>query len=809
MSKIGDLWVRLGLKKQDFDKGIADATKATKGFSGSVSKLLGGVAAKFLSVAAAIKVLGDGIRTMATFERATATLASVLKTTVAGIKELTDSAKELGRTTEFTATDVTHLQTELARLGFQERDILNMQQSVLKFASAVNTDLASAATFAGGALRSFGLTSAETNRLLDVMAESTAKSALSFSKLETALGIVFPVANQFGLSVEDTTAMLGALSNVLPDASSAATALRNILMNLADSNGKLATSIGHSAQTFPEIVQAFEELSARGVDLNEVLGMSDKRSAAALAAFIGNTKALKDLRNAFDDCHGAVDQMYDTMTNNLVGSVRSLKSAWEGLMLSFQNSTGPIKDVVDWITKMLNKLTDFQNKVNDLNGSAGLQKQAQSYVDRIYGYYGGDMEAVKERIADDMADAERRYYSALGDVANASSKKAKKAAQEQVNRWKEVMDMLKLTDKPLQGAEAYNNRPTTTGGTTTPTGSTTPQLTDEQKRQIEQDKQRIEAIKQNSMEENQAMAARYEKDLALLKKYEEDTTSLSETFAKNLVNKLTIDAKPDDLLESVMTAPERLQKHYDEILSIMEKYGLDTTALQEKYSLLMIQAESEMIESFGENAEALDKWQQELLDTFGEISTSDWFLDELNENVWRTTEGIYGAIEMAEKALEKTKELKEQFLKSVVSGFSDGCQEIMDQLTGVSEINAGAIMQALLEPLADLAVKEGEILMATGLGVEAVKKALQSLNGYAAIAAGAALIAIGTAAKAGLKALAQNGTATTSTSTLGSGSGVGAGVQNLETELTITVEGHLSGSDIVLAGQRTLNNWSR
>ena len=807
MSKIGDLWVRLGLKKQDFDKGITDATKSTKSFGSTVSKQLSGVAAKFLSVAAAIKVLGDGIRTMATFERATATLASVLKTTVAGIKELTDSAKELGRTTEFTATDVTHLQTELARLGFQERDILNMQQSVLKFASAVNTDLASAATFAGGALRSFGLTSAETNRLLDVMAESTAKSALSFSKLETALGIVFPVANQFGLSVEDTTAMLGALSNVLPDASSAATALRNILMNLADSNGKLATSIGHSAQTFPEIVKAFEELSARGVDLNEVLGMSDKRSAAALAAFIGNTKALKDLRNAFDDCHGAVDQMYDTMTNNLVGSVRSLKSAWEGLMLSFQNSTGPIKDVVDWITKMLNKLTDFQNKVNDLNGSAGLQKQAQSYVDRIYGYYGGDMEAVKERIADDMADAERRYYSALGDVANASSRKAKKAAQEQVNRWKEVMDMLKLTDKPLQSAEAFNNRSATTGGTTTPTGSTTPQLTEEQKNQIKQDKQRIEAIKQNSMEENQAMAARYEKDLALLKKYGQDTSSLSETFSKDLVSKLTIDAKPDDLLEGVMTAPERLQKHYDELLSIMEKYGLDSTSLREKFNLLMIQAEAEEAESFGENEEAMDKWQEQVLQTFEELNGLS--LDPLDNELHKITEGTWAAIEMAEKALEKTKELKEQFLKAVVSGFSDGCQEIMDQLTGVSEINAGAIMQALIEPLADLAVKEGEILMATGLGVEAVKKALSSLEGVAAIAAGAALIAIGTAAKAGLKALAQNGTATTSTSTLGAGGSSMGGVQNLETELIITVEGQISGSDIVLAGQRTLNNWSR
>ena len=117
---------------------------------------------------------------------------------------------------------------------------------------------------------------------------------------------------------------------------------------------------------------------------------------------------------------------------------------------------------------------------------------------------------------------------------------------------------------------------------------------------------------------------------------------------------------------------------------------------------------------------------------------------------------------------------------------------------------------ALLEPLADMAIKAGEIIVAEGIAVEAARAALSSFAGYGAIVAGALLIAAGTAAKAGLAALAKGGStsATTASNYGGNGSG-GTTTQNIETELTITVEGRISGSDIVLAGQKTLDSWNR
>ena len=141
--------------------------------------------------------------------------------------------------------------------------------------------------------------------------------------------------------------------------------------------------------------------------------------------------------------------------------------------------------------------------------------------------------------------------------------------------------------------------------------------------------------------------------------------------------------------------------------------------------------------------------------------------------------------------MELTQDLVNGFREAAISGFSDAIQELADQFTGLKDINAGSIVQALLTPLADMAIKAGEIIMAEGI-------------------AGAALVAAGAAAKAGLSALARSGGAATATTSYGSaGSSSAAQTQTIQTEMTVYVTGRLSGSDILLSGQKTQNNWNR
>lgn len=322
------------------------ASKAMRGFSAVMFGTLG-------IVMSFVRYLTGAAQTMREFEQANANLSTILGTSRDGMKALTDSALSLGRITEYTARQVTELQTELAKLGFGQGSIIAMQKPVLEFATAVGANLADAAAVAGSTLRAFNLRSAETEETLATLAVATNKSALSFDRIQTSIGTVFPVANAFGLSVKDTTALLGALANAGFDASSAATAARNIILYLADANGKLAKAMGGPAKTFDEIIDGMIELRKAGTDLNEALDLTDKRSVAAFSALLSGAESARELRQSLEDVNGELTRISEERLNTVEGSTKLLQSAWEGLTLAFQKSNGAIKHTIDWLTQLV------------------------------------------------------------------------------------------------------------------------------------------------------------------------------------------------------------------------------------------------------------------------------------------------------------------------------------------------------------------------------------------------------------------------------------------------------------------------
>ena len=204
----------------------------------------------------------------------------------------------------------------------------------------------------------------------------------------------------------------------------------------------------------------------------------------------------------------------------------------------------------------------------------------------------------------------------------------------------------------------------------------------------------------------------------------------------------------------------------------------------------------------------VDAGFEEMVESFREFKG---LTEEKPANTWwdEYVAGITDAAEAAAEQEQRMVDIAKDFNENVAEGIADACQTIMDSLMGLESFNAGSVLQALLTPLADMAVQEGKILVASGLGIEAVKKALESLNGVAAIAAGAALIAVGTAAKSGLAALAKSGAGSTAVSTAGDYGGGGTVAQSIKSEMTIYVTGKISGNDIEISGQRTVNDWSR
>lgn len=358
--------------------------------------------------------LANGFKAMREFEQANADLSTILGVSRDEMKALTDSALALGRTTEYTASEVTKLQTELAKLGFGQGSIIAMQKSVLEFATAVGANLGEAAEVAGATLRAFNLTSKDTEDVLGTLAVATNRSALSFSKIQTSIGTVFPVANAYGLTVKDTTALLGALANAGFDASSAATATRNILLNLADSSGKLAQRLGGSVNTFDEIIDALIKLRKGGIDVAEALELTDKRSVAAFSAFVAGAEGARELRQELEDVSGQLQTISEERLNTVEGSTKLLKSAWEGLTLAFSNSNGAMKDTIDWLTKLIGKTQQllFPTETFIQESSEMFGKELQD----VYAKYG--------------AEAAKVYATNLLKEYQKKAKEAEKAAEQ-------------------------------------------------------------------------------------------------------------------------------------------------------------------------------------------------------------------------------------------------------------------------------------------------------------------------------------------------------------------------------------------
>lgn len=341
---------------------------------GSMVKGMVGAQAVISGFQKLIGLFKSGVKSIVDFEAANSKLAAILGTTSKDIKDLTTDAQRLGAATKYTASQATALQIELAKLGFSKNEILQSTEGILKFAQATGAELPEAAALAGAALRMFNADTSETERYVSAMAVATTKSALSFSYLQTAMPIVGPVAKAFNFQIEDTLALLGKLADSGFDASMAATALRNIFLNLADSNGLLAKSLGGAVKTLPELVNGLKKLKEQGVDLNTTLELTDKRSVAQFNTLLTNIDALIPLREQITGVEEELGNMADTMGDNVQGAILGLSSAWEAFMLSFSASTGPAKDVINFfargIRNIANQLKDTNQLQDDYNNRA-------------------------------------------------------------------------------------------------------------------------------------------------------------------------------------------------------------------------------------------------------------------------------------------------------------------------------------------------------------------------------------------------------------------------------------------------------
>jgi len=339
-------------------RGLQERAKGTRS---AFSRLRDGVA----NIGFAIQGATTALRTMGMivggivnpfkdFEHAMSTLKAISGATTEEMEKMSDQAKELGRTTMFTASQVGELQIEFSKLGFTAEEINKVTQGTLALAAATGSSLADAASVAGNSLRGFRMEASETGRVTDVMALSFSSSALDLSKWEESMKTVAPVAATANYTIEQTAALLAKMADAGITGSRAGMSLKKILSDLHDPGSKLNKLFKGQVKTFDELVIKLQELKEGNFDLAQASEYLDERSKPGFLTLVAAADSLADLKIKFDEANGSAQKMADIMMADLQGSTLKFKSALEGLAIAFIEKIAPaIKGTVDVATFML------------------------------------------------------------------------------------------------------------------------------------------------------------------------------------------------------------------------------------------------------------------------------------------------------------------------------------------------------------------------------------------------------------------------------------------------------------------------
>lgn len=369
MSKVrgGQVFVEIGADPRKLFKALTDLNKSIGKIGASMTNL----GTRMTAIGAAIAApVGLAMRQFAQFDDAIRATAAVSQASGAELQKLNDKARELGATTSFTAVQVANLMTELGRAGFKPDEINAMTGAVLDLARATGTDAALSAGIMAATLRQFGLGATEAGRAADVLTKAANSTFNTVEGLGESLKYAGPVAKSLGLSLEDTTAILGVLGNVGIQGSEAGTALRRLSVISAASGEELQKLFGitnvDAAGNLKPLVDILDEINTatanmpvaeRTAKMAEAFGLLGITSANVLSSSADGVRGLADqLRKA----EGTAAKAAKEMDGGLGGALRIALSAVEGTALAIGDALAPsLQKLLNGVESVATGLTKF------------------------------------------------------------------------------------------------------------------------------------------------------------------------------------------------------------------------------------------------------------------------------------------------------------------------------------------------------------------------------------------------------------------------------------------------------------------
>ena len=306
------------------------------------------------------------VSTLAGFERSMAAVAAITRATDAELAALRDTAKQLGATTEFTASQAADALKFLGMAGWSASQSMAAIPAVLDLATAAQMDLARAADISSNIMSAFGLAAADASKAADILAAASSRANTDVSQLGDGMKYVGPIASALGISMSDTAAAMGVLSDAGLQGSMAGTGLRQVLAGLANTTPQatkalqaLGLDVAKLNPATTSIVDIIGQLKDAGLDAATALTVFGDRGAPAVLALIEGATKLGTLTEELKNVDGEAKRMAETMRDQLQGNINGLMSALEGLIIQMGESglTAILSGLIQTMTAMARGVT--------------------------------------------------------------------------------------------------------------------------------------------------------------------------------------------------------------------------------------------------------------------------------------------------------------------------------------------------------------------------------------------------------------------------------------------------------------------
>ena len=389
----GTIMAYMDLDMSSFNSAIDMAGEQLSGFaSGGVAGALGSIGAAAETAGRALtmhitgKLLDVGQAALQVGMDFDASMSNVyglmssLNLSQAQMDALRDTAREMGATTKFSASEAADAMGYMALAGWDDAQVIAGIPGVLNLAAAANMDLAKASDIVTDTMTPFGMAADRAGEAADVFAYAQANSNTTVEALGEAMKYAAPTADAFGMTLQDTAAAMGVLANAGIKGSQGGTTLNAMLRDMKNNAKNGAIAIGKTKVALTNADGSYRSYAAIIRDIDKATSsMTASQRDAALGAIFGDESlkgilaTLKQGPDALDAmtegmyaCGGAAEDMAATMGDNLKGDLAILESGAQDMAIALSDWLMPAaRGVVQGVTDLIGRFNALDDNTKN------------------------------------------------------------------------------------------------------------------------------------------------------------------------------------------------------------------------------------------------------------------------------------------------------------------------------------------------------------------------------------------------------------------------------------------------------------